>query len=41
MAAQRRPSPPPKRGPAGKLANAVLAFAIWIILGAFGNIVVE
>ena len=41
MAAQRRPSPPPKRGPAGKAANAVLAFAIWIILGALGNIVVE
>lgn len=41
MAAQRRPSPPPKRGPVGKLANAALAFTVWIFLGAVGNIVVE
>jgi len=41
MAAQRRPGPPPKRGPAGKAADALLAFALWIALGGLGNIVVE
>lgn len=41
MAAQRRPGPPPKRGPAGKAADAALAFALWIALGALGNIAIE
>lgn len=41
MAAQRRPSPPPKRGPTGKAADALLAFALWIVLGGLGNIAIE
>jgi integrating conjugative element membrane protein (TIGR03747 family) len=41
MAAQRRPSPPPKRGPTGKVMDAVLAFALWIALGALANIALE
>lgn len=32
---------PPKHGPLGKLAKAVVGFAFWVILGAFGNVVVE
>ena len=41
MAAQRRPGPPPKRGPTGKAADAVLAFALWLVLGALGNVALE
>lgn len=36
-----RPVPPPKRGPIGKLVNAVLAFAFWLLLGMVGNILFE
>lgn len=41
MAAQRRPSPPPKRGPTGKVLDAALAFTLWIVLGGLGNIALE
>jgi integrating conjugative element membrane protein (TIGR03747 family) len=37
----RRSGPPPKRGPFARLAGAGLAFGFWVLLGAFGNIVVE
>ena len=36
-----RPVPPPKRGPIGKLVNAVLAFAFWLFLGMVGNVLFE
>jgi integrating conjugative element membrane protein (TIGR03747 family) len=41
VADARRPGPPPKRGPFARLAGAGLAFGFWVLLGAFGNIVVE
>lgn len=36
-----RPAPPPKRGPVGKLINALLAFVFWLALGMVGNILFE
>ncbi|MGZ8219822.1 TIGR03747 family integrating conjugative element membrane protein, partial [Methylomagnum sp.] len=39
--AEKRPSQPPKHGPLGKLAKAIVGFAFWVVLGALGNIVVE
>jgi integrating conjugative element membrane protein (TIGR03747 family) len=40
-AAVQRSSPPPKRGPVGKLIGAALSFAFWLFVGALGNVLLE
>lgn len=34
-------APPVNRGPVGTLVHGLLVFAIWLVLGLFGNILVE